>query len=375
MSAPTLVAETDAPGRDPEILPVILAGGAGTRFWPLSTEARPKQFLRLFGEKSLLEMSFERALALAPAERILVLTSERFRELVREQLPELPEENLVGEPLRRDTAAAIALAALLARRRHGDPTMVVLTSDHLITPVERFVETIASAARAASAGAGEGVLYTIGIVPAYPATGYGYLERGEPVLDDGGIVHYALRGFREKPDAATAERFLASGGYDWNSGMFVWTVGAILAELDRHLPGHARTLAPAVALDGDPGFGAALARAFAELRPTSIDFGVMEHAARVRCIPARFSWSDVGGWNALEEHLPGRADGNVARGRLEAQGASGNLVFCEDPEETVALVGVEGLAVVRTGKTTLVVSRARTEEIKALVQRLDPRLK
>jgi mannose-1-phosphate guanylyltransferase len=350
-----------------ETVAVIMAGGAGTRFWPLSTEEKPKQFLRLFGDRSLLRMSYERAAGLAPPERILVLTNRRFADLVREQVPEIPPSNVVGEPMRRDTAAAVAFAAYLCRKRHGNPVMSVLTADHLIEPVDAFLRAHRSAGRAASES---GALYTFGIPPTYPAVAYGYLELGETLLDDDGVGHHRLLRFKEKPDAETARRYVESGNFLWNSGMFVWSVASVLAEIERQLPDHAAHLAPAADRDGRPDFDAALEKAFGPLESTSVDFGVMENAASVRCVRAPFAWEDVGGWLALEPHLEEDAGGNAARGRLESLGAGGNLVFCDDPAETVALVGVDDLIVVRAGKTTLVTSKARAEEIKALVKRI-----
>jgi len=351
---------------------VIMAGGAGTRFWPVSTERRPKQFLQLFGDRTLLQLSYDRVAPLVPPERVLVLTNAAFVPLVREQLPQVPAANVIGEPLRRDTAAAVALAALICRRRFGDVTMAVLTADHLISPPELFRRTLLSAAGAAGAAA---ALYTFGIQPTYPATGYGYLQRGALVLDDDGVAHYQLRRFREKPDAETARQYVDSGEFYWNSGMFVWRVETILDELRAHLPDHLRHLEPAVAADGSDAWAEELRRAFAELKPISIDFGVMEKAARVRCVASTFEWSDVGGWLALEELLPRDGAGNVHRGQVRAHAASGNLVFCEDQDEMVALVGVSDLVVVRAGKRTLVVERGRTEEIKKLVQALEAELR
>jgi mannose-1-phosphate guanylyltransferase len=346
---------------------VIMAGGAGTRFWPLSTEARPKQFLRLHGPRSLIQQSYDRVAALVPPERILVLTNARFVPLCREQLPELPEGNVIGEPLRRDTSAAVALAALCCEARFGDPTMAVLTADHLIGPLDAFQRCLGSAARAARASAG--ALYTFGVEPAYPATGYGYLQRGELVGEEDGVRHFKLRCFREKPDATTAQAYLDSGEYYWNSGMFVWQTRAILAELQAQLPAHLEALRTALDARGQPLDGDRLRAAFEPLRPLSIDFGVMERARDVRCVEARFDWSDVGGWLALEPLLARDAAGNARPEglRLRAHDATANLVFSEDPEELVALVGVRDLVVVRAGRRTLVVHRDHAEQIKQLV--------
>lgn len=353
----------------PENLVVlILAGGVGTRFWPVSTEEKPKQFLALIGPETLLQAAFRRARLLAPAERILVMTNETFVPLVLEQLPDIPRDNIVGEPMRRDTAAAICLGALLFRRRFGDPVMVVVTADHLITPDEEFVRVIRSAAAAAAA---EPALYTIGIRPTYPATSYGYLRQGEVVRSDDGLNHYSVLEFKEKPDLATAEAYLRSGEYWWNSGMFVWRVDAIMAEVACHLPQHMEGLRAVVAA-GAVGGGRqqALRDAFAALPAVSIDYGVMEQAAQVRMVGATFAWSDLGGWLALEEFLPADEAGNHYRGRLASLDARGNIVFSEEPDELVALVGVDDLVVVRAGKKTLVVARTRAEEVKQLVTRL-----
>ena len=348
------------------VVAVIMAGGAGTRFWPLSTQRRPKQFLRLFGERSLLQMSYDRLIGVVPPERVLVLTNADFVGLVAEQLPELPAANIVGEPHRRDTAAAVTLAALLVEKRFGPCVIATLTADHLIEPVELFQRTLVSATKAA---AGRELLYTFGIRPTYPATGYGYLELGDETLEDGAIHHFKLARFKEKPDAATAEGYVASGRYLWNSGMFVWSTGAILAELRRQLPEHIGALSRAVAADGTGSWAASLEGAFRGLKPVSIDFGVMEHAAEVRCVASTFSWSDVGGWLALADHLPQDDESNHYRGNLLTLDAHDNLVFCEDSKEAVVLVGVENLVVVRSGGRTLIMTKERTEEIKQLVKK------
>lgn len=346
---------------------VIMAGGAGTRFWPLSTEEKPKQFLKLFGNRSLLQQSYDRIATLVPAERILVLTNESFMPLVKEQLPDLPEKNIIGEPMRRDTAAAVALAALLCERRFGNTVMCVMTADHLIAPVDVFHKTLLSAARQASEGA---ALYTIGIEPTYPATGYGYLECSNEILDDGGTRHYELKQFREKPDAATAGSYLKTGRFFWNSGMFVWRVDAITAEFNKHLPAHLLHLSKAVEKYGTPAWAKALKTAFKHLEKISIDFGIMEKAEYVRTVAAGFSWSDVGGWLALEEYLQKDDENNAYRGNIETFESASNIIFCEDGTETVALVGVKDLIIVRAGRRTLIVDKKNTEDIKKLVERL-----
>jgi mannose-1-phosphate guanylyltransferase len=352
---------------------VIMAGGAGTRFWPLSTEQRPKQFLSLLGQRTLLQQSFDRVAPLVDARQILVLTSARFVDQVREQLPELPPENVVGEPHRRDTAAAVSLAALLCQHRLKLPIMAMLTSDHHIQPVEAFQQTI----RAAVDGVRRypGALCTFGIVPSYPATSYGYLRLGERLDADAAIPRHVLRQFREKPNRETACSYLESGEYLWNSGMFIWKVETILDQLQQHLPGHIEQLGQAIAEDGSERFAEALAQAFEPLPATSIDYAVMERAPEVHCLAARFDWSDVGGWVALRQFLARDEQGNATRGQLHGHDACDNIVFCEQEDEHVALLGVRDLVVVRTGKRTLVMPAARAEEIKQLVGLLDPSLR
>jgi mannose-1-phosphate guanylyltransferase len=348
-----------------DVVVVIMAGGAGTRFWPLSTEERPKQFLDLFGDRTLLQKSFDRVSSLVPPERILVLTNAAFVSIVKEQLPHVPVENIIGEPTRRDTAAAVALAAVLCRRRFGNPVIATLTADHLIEPVDLFQETLLSAARRA---ANDNALYTFGIEPTYPATGYGYLERGLQIADDDGIEHFHLVRFKEKPDLETARQYVESGRFYWNSGMFVWTADAILKEIETHLPNHAKALFDAVAFDKTPQWNHALKAAFESLHAVSIDFAVMEKAQNVCCVASKFSWRDVGGWLALRSYLPEDETGNYCRGKTLTLDATDNLVFCEDPEDTTVLIGVKDLVIVRAGPLTLITHKDRAEDLKKLVQ-------
>lgn len=351
-------------GLEKNLVAVIMAGGMGTRFWPLSTPARPKQFITLFGERSLLQMSFDRLRGLVSPERTLVLTNAAHVALTRQQLPELPDGHVIGEPIRRDTAAAVALAAVLVRERFGDSVILTLTADHLIEPTDLFQQDLLSAARQVAAA---DVFYTFGIKPTYPATAYGYLETGAAVADDGGIEHFELKQFKEKPDLETARRYVDSGRFLWNSGMFVWKAAPILGEIRTWLPGHYDALRPLGGYDGTPPWQQALENAFAGIRPISIDYGVMEKTRTpLRCVSSRFSWSDVGGWPALGDLLARDPGANAVRGNLKAIDASGNLVFCETPGETVALIGVDGLIVVRSGNRTLVARKEDADKIREI---------
>jgi len=350
-----------------DLVVVIMAGGSGTRFWPLSLPSKPKQFLTLFGQRTMLQHTFDRLDGLVSAERVLVLTNSRYVDLVRQQLPELPAANVVGEPVARDTSAAVALAAAISKGRFGDPVMAVLTADHLIQPVELFQRILVSAARAARES---GALYTFGIAPDYPSTGYGYLEAGEMLETGDDIDHFRLEAFREKPDLETAKTFVASGRHSWNSGMFAWRTSAIGEAIRRFLPDHANRIDPLADADGTPSWEHDLLAAFKPLPKISIDFGVMEKAEDVRMVRAAFQWSDVGGWLALEQFHEPDGEGNRGSGRVRPLEAANNSVFCEEADETVALVGVKDLVVVRSGNRTLVAHRDATEKIKQLVERM-----
>ena len=346
---------------------VIMAGGIGTRFWPLSTDKTPKQFLHLFGDRTLFQMSYDRVCDFVPPERILVLTNAAFVAVAQEQLPDVPPQNIIGEPMRKDTAAAVGLAAVLCRKRFGNPIMAILTADHMIKPVSLFQKTLLSAVTLASQSP---LLYTFGIEPTYPATAYGYLERGPQTVLDDGIAHFELLRFKEKPDLKTAQEYVRSGKFYWNSGMFVWQTDAILKEIENHLPAHFHGLTQLADHDGTSTWQPSLASVFSSLPRLSIDFGVMEKADNVHCVGSTFSWSDVGGWLGLKPYLPEDSKGNHARADVKALDASGNVIFCEDPTETVLLIGVEDLVIVRAHGGMVVAHKDRAEDIKKLVERM-----
>ncbi|MBI3924998.1 MAG: NTP transferase domain-containing protein [Armatimonadetes bacterium] len=351
-----------------DLVAVIMAGGVGTRFWPMSTPERPKQFLALVGDRTLLQESYDRVVELTGPDRILVVTGQRYQSLVAEQLPRLQPSHILGEPFRRDTAAAVALAALVGRKLFGNPILAVLTADHWIRPVPQFHRALLSAARQARE---RDAIYTFGIRPRRPAVSYGYVEMGPAVFEDEGLSHHRLLGFHEKPDLKTAVGYVDSGRHCWNSGMFVFSADRILRALQRHLPAHLELLAPAVDAFGTAGWKQALRHAFEAMAPISIDYGVMEKAEEIWSVVAEFDWSDLGGWLALESFLPQRG-GNRVHGRTAVLSAEENLVFCEDPEELVALLGVQDLIVVRSWGRTLVARRDRIEELKKLVEDLCP---
>jgi mannose-1-phosphate guanylyltransferase len=342
---------------------IVMAGGSGTRFWPASRASRPKQFLPISGGEPMIRETVARLEGLVPIERVLVVSAESQAELVRAALPELPPENLVLEPLARNTGPCIALAALELARRAPDSLQVVLPADHVIAPVEEFRRTVREAAEAAREA---DVLITFGVRPLSPATGYGYIELGPRVETRSGALVHAVRRFVEKPARARAEAFLASGGFLWNSGLFLWSTRAILAAFRRHLPEVLE------ALEGAPDEGARR-RAYASLPSVPVDKGIMERAENVRVMPIEYRWSDVGSWAALAELKTADESGNHAAlsgaARLIAEEADANVVYAEG-DELVCLLGVHDLIVVRSGDVTLVCPRDRAEDVKRLVERL-----
>ncbi|PYE55658.1 mannose-1-phosphate guanylyltransferase [Deinococcus yavapaiensis] len=341
--------------------PVILAGGSGERFWPLSRKNKPKQFLSLDGSgKSLLQATAERlADPVYQLERVHVVTGSEYRAQVLDQLPELPAENLIVEPIGRDTAPAVLYAALRIAREDPTAVMGVFASDHRIGDLDLFRRVIL---RAREAAENFGSLVTLGITPTFPSTGYGYVQRGELALD-GDIPIYSASRFVEKPNRATAETYLESGLYSWNSGMFVWTVEAILEAFRAYQPVLYDTLADAVQERGG------VKKVFPHLQKISIDYAILEQAQNVQVIPAQFDWDDLGDWNALERLLGGTA-ANVTVGRHLGLDTDGAILYTSNGNGLVATIGLEDVVVVQTPEVTLVVRKDRTQDIKKVVQQL-----
>ncbi len=348
---------------DLPLFAVIMAGGSGTRFWPASRRDRPKQFLPISGTRVMIAETFERLEGLVPPERVLVVTAASQAALVRETLPELAPKNVIAEPEGRNTAACIALAAQEVRRRSEDSIQVVLPADHVIQPPKSFRRTMRAAAEEAEAG---DVLEIFGIRPDHPATGYGYIEVGDAIGERDGIPVHSVVRFVEKPGVERAERFLESGRFLWNSGMFVWKTSSILEAFDRHLPEIAAGLRKVEE-------GAALAEVYRTLPAVPVDKGIMEKADNVRVMPIDYRWSDVGSWAALPEVYAADDAGNwpvlLDGARLVAEDCEGCVAYAEG-EEVVALVGVRDLVVVRSGDATLVCPRDRAQDVKRIVERL-----
>lgn len=351
---------------------LILAGGSGTRFWPLSRDAKPKQLLNLLGEKTLLEQTIERLDGLIPTENIIILTNEVQLELVREIASSLPIENIYAEPAKRDTAPAIALGAGIIARRDPQATMVVLPADHMIADTASFHEVLGDAITVAAETPS---LVTIGIKPTWPCPSYGYIERAGPSpLTPNGIKNFPheVTCFREKPDKVLAERFLNRGNFAWNAGMFIWSLETLNHELKENSPelyGFMQKLAKADCLESY------IASEFAQLSPISIDYALMEKAAHVLNIQANFDWDDVGSWLSVAKYLDDSDDKNKTNSPLVQIESHNNIIFTEDKNTQVALLGVDDLIVVQTGDSLLVANKHQADDIKALVNKLPDSLK
>jgi len=340
---------------------VIMAGGAGTRLWPLSRAAHPKQLLKLGGRQSLLRQAYQRLARLLPPEAIYVITSRAHLELIAEELPELPEANLFGEPQGRDTANAVGLAAAILQRRDAEAVMGIFTADHIITPVERFTASVETAFEMA-ARHGD-ALITMGIRPAGPETGYGYVKRG-PALAEG---VYEVERFTEKPALEVAKRYLASGDYYWNSGMFAWRVDTILDQIKKRLPRSHQGVCEIAAAWETPQRDARLGAVYPQLKKISIDFAVMEHAPRVLVVEMDCDWVDVGSWAALEAVIGTDDEGNVlAAERAVNLGSHGTILVSED-DHLIATIGLDDLVVVHSPDATLICSKRDAQRLKELV--------
>ena len=344
---------------------VILAGGSGERFWPMSTSKRPKQFLAIPSGKPLICAAVERIEKLIPRKRIFIITRADLVGLVRRALPDFPVAGIIGEPCGRDTAAAIALGAGLVKSRNPRGAFCVLTSDHVIEKRGVFLETLKdSFATALSSD----YMVTIGIKPAFPSTGFGYIETAQKLGPAGRTGFFKVKGFVEKPDLPTAQKYLKTGRFYWNSGMFIWSVPVLEAALAKYRPQLLPLIRAVGNAAGRKSFGRTLRDEYAKLEKISIDYAVMEKADNILMAKCGFAWDDVGSWLALENHCRKNKDGNIFLGRGETLAANGNIAVAEDG--LIALVGVRDLVVVRSGAVTLVCAKDRVQEIKRLVARM-----
>ncbi|MBZ5587301.1 MAG: NTP transferase domain-containing protein [Acidobacteriia bacterium] len=343
---------------------LVMAGGAGTRFWPLSRRSRPKQLLPFAQGRSLLSATVDRLSPLVAPGRTLVVTSQEVVEAVRAELPRLPRENVLAEPEGRDTAACVGWVAWRLARTAPGAVMLVVPADHLIPDGVALRSALSAAAATAFARGG---LVTLALRPTRPETGFGYIEMGELTGAAGAHEVHVVRRFVEKPDKAMAEEFLAAGNFRWNSGMFAWTVKAIEAAIREHLPGLAAGLDGLMGATDTVGEPEALQRHYPALQRVSVDFGVMEKATPVWAVGVDFAWSDVGSWGGLSEVLPSSQDG-VAFGDVVAVDSERSVLISDGP--LVATVGVHDLVVVATRDAVLVVPRDQVQRVKELVEKL-----
>lgn len=346
---------------------VIMAGGRGTRFWPRSREKMPKHLLDIISEETILRETLKRISPILSPDNVLIVTGLNHAGEVRRQAPEIPQENIIIEPMGKNTAPCIGLAALHVKKKNADGLMMVLPADHFIADEIEFRRILAIACEAAKR---DECIVTIGIKPIWPATGYGYLELGEKEFTiKNEDVHHVLS-VREKPGAIEAENLLRHGGFFWNSGIFVGKVSIFLEAIARWLPDLYSALASAEAALRTEHEGAALKRAYASVTPVSFDYGVLEKAGNILLVKGDFGWSDVGSWDALWDILPKDEEGNVASGGgvFLSRNARNSLVH--SPRKLTALVGVEDLIVVDTKDALLICKRGASEEVRHIVDLL-----
>lgn len=344
-----------------------MAGGSGTRFWPKSRRDRPKQLLTLTGDATMLQQTVARIEPLVPRDRIIIVTGADQAAATREQLPDLPGENVIAEPCPRDTAPCVGLAAGIVAHKDPEGTMIVMPADHVIEPADAFRATVKAAESVIDAD--PTALVTFGISPTRPETGYGYIERGSLVERRDGIAVHRVVQFREKPDRATAQSFLAAGNFAWNSGIFVWRARTILDAIRTHRPRLAEGLDPILKELGMPSFAQTLAERFPHLERVPIDKAVMEHAPNVKVLEVPYQWNDVGDWRALASLFEQDAAGNAIQGNVIVRETTNSILVSGDGG-LVATIGVDDLVVIHSGKATLVARKDQLDKLKALVEGL-----
>jgi mannose-1-phosphate guanylyltransferase len=353
-----------------------MAGGAGTRLWPLSRSQRPKQLLPVVQGRSLLQLSYERLRGILPPERIYVCTGSQHGQLVLDDLPELPKDNLLGEPMGRDTANAVGFSAAVLRARDQDAVMAITTADHVIEPVETFQAAVKTAFDVTAED--PAALVTFGIVPTHGHTGLGYVHRGEPIMVKGKAgAAYRVLGFKEKPDKPTADRYVESGRYYWNSGMFVWRCDTVLNELAAHLPESHQGLARIGAAWDTPDRERVLGEVYPTLKKISIDYAVMEPAsqnkgkAHVTVVEMPVQWLDVGSWPALAETLKTDEHNNAIECPVHVLlDSDDNIIVSDEPQHLLSTIGVSDMIIVHTKDATLVCPKSEAQRVKDLVGRV-----
>ncbi len=349
---------------------MIMAGGAGTRFWPASRKHTPKQMLKLAGERSMIQSTVDRLAGLCPPENLMIVTNQILVDSIAEQLPEIPKSSIIGEPAKRDTAPCIGLAAAWVAAKDPGATMVVMPADHVISPDDVFQDSLNHAASLVESDPTR--IVTFGIKPTYPAEVFGYIESSGDSIADAKLPSFEVVRFREKPDTQTAEEFLAAGTFYWNAGIFVWKAKTILEALEKHQPemfSHIQNIAAAIGTDQ---FDQTLQTEFTAIKGTSIDYAVMENYDNVFVVEAPFAWDDLGNWTAVPRQKGVDQDGNTKVGKTLAVDTKGTLVYGDD-DHLIVTVGLEDCIVVRTENATLVATKKDEAKIKQVVAELEKR--
>lgn len=347
---------------------VIMAGGKGSRFWPRSRAPLPKQFLDIFSARTMIQETVQRIGSLVPAERIVIVTGREHAEAIYRQLPEIPRENILIEPIGRNTAPCICLAALWLEKKEPGAVMAVLPADHYISDPQASCRCLESAVEAAQQ---LDALVTIGITPRSPETGYGYIQYGEETGTYKGLAVYRVQRFHEKPVLEKAREFLAQGNFLWNSGMFIWKAATILAEIKTCLPQMYDTLAAVVPHLGTAQAQQAIDEAYHVIEGISIDYGVMEKSAKAVILKGDFGWSDAGSWSVMYDISDKDAQENVAQGDVIAVDARGSLIY--SPKKLTAVVGLDNIVIVETDDALLVCAKDRAQDVKKVVDILEQR--
>ncbi|MBN1397324.1 MAG: mannose-1-phosphate guanylyltransferase, partial [Bacteroidetes bacterium] len=339
---------------------VIIAGGVGSRFWPKSREKSPKQVLEIIGTGSMISNTVDRIQPLVPPEKIMIVTNRLQKEIIQKQIPSLPSQNLLIEPLGRNTAPCIGLAAKWIQRTDPEAIMVVLPADHIIGNNEEFLRVVQRAAQVAT---DNDALVTIGIQPTHPETGYGYIQfedapEHNPYLSEN---IYCVKTFAEKPNLETAEKFLKSGDFLWNSGMFIWKARIILQEIDKYLPELGDQLRKLESAIGTDSYQLTLEHVYGVIRSISIDYGIMEKASKVFVAKGEFGWSDVGSWDEVMRLVPKDGDGNSVRGKVFLRDSKSNYIDANS--RAVAMIGVDDMIVVTTDDAVLICKKGRSQDV------------
>lgn len=345
-----------------ELYAVIMAGGVGSRFWPRSREKKPKQLLRIFGDVTMIQQTVERLDGIVDPQKIIVITNKVQKPEIKTQLPQIPAENIIDEPFGKNTAACIGLASVVVEKMSPEAITMILPADHMIPNKADFKEAVLKAVEFAEKSSG---LLTIGINPTRPETGYGYIQIDESAKEDG---VYKVITFAEKPNLATAIRFLKAGDFMWNSGMFVWKVNSILNEIKTHMPELYDGLMKIKKSIDLPDFEKTLSAVYGQLKSISIDYGVMEKSSNVYLVKGSFIWSDVGSWAEVYNLSEKDSDGNAIIGEAYAQNVSGSYIF--SPHKFAALIGVDNLIVINTSDSLLICDREKAQDVKNIIDYL-----